>query len=326
MLLLLLAPLLLAGASNPNPDRFLIVSAPRDGKVAYMRVLHGGRSGVALDAKAEAKMEPLIANGLVHPQGLAVEQHTRMLLVADPDAKRVFAYPLRSAEAKLTVGERRVIAEGVEARWVAVDGVGNIYFSDEPKNQILKLVAEQALRGSKMPEPEVIYDAGSLAQVSAPGGLAVDSFRVYWANKQAGKLEGSVVSAPEGTSLAQVKALAKNSDKSYGVCLAYNNVFYTQPERTVYGVKKSGGPAAVVTHRLANPRGCTWDGDGTIYVADRGANAVFAFAADSRDLAEAHVVKTVDFEDAFGIAVYSGARGRAAASLLLMSACFAFLW
>lgn len=327
LLLPLLLPLLLAVASSPNPDRFLIVSAPRDGKVAYMRVSRGGSSAVALDAKAEAKMETLISTGLIHPQGLAVEQHTRLLLVADPDAKKVFAYPLHSAEAKLTVGERRVLAEGVEARWVAVDGVGNIYFSDEPKNQILKMTAQQALRGSNAnaSAPQVIFDGGSLSQVSSPGGIAVDSFRVYWVNKQAGKLEGSVVGAPAGNSLAQVKALVKNSDKSYGVCLAYNNVFYTQPERTVYGVKKSGGPAAAVTNRLSNPRGCTWDGDGTVYVADRGANAVFAFAADARDLAEAHVVKTVDFEDAFGIAVYSAARRSAVGALLLMSALVALV-
>jgi len=287
-----------------------------------MRVLKGGRI-MSVDAKAEGKMEPLISAGLVHPQGLAVEQHSRLLLVADPDAKSVYAYPLSSYEAKLSVGARKTVAEGVEARWVAVDGVGNIYFSDEPKNQILRVTAEQALRGSA--EPKVIYDGSSLSQVSSPGGLAVDSFRVYWANKQAGKAEGSVIAAPGGAVLAQgaspsqVNALAKNSDKSYGVCLAYNNVFYTQPESTIYGVKKSGGPAEAITNRLANPRGCTWDGDGTVYVADRGANAVFSFAANMQQIGAADVVKTVDFEDAFGIAVFSSAWRTLGAPPLLLS-------
>lgn len=317
---LLLLQIAAGGTSDPNPDKFLIVSAPRDGKVAYARVTKGGKIS-SLDAKIGGKMQPLISSGLIHPQGLAVEQRKRLLLVADPDVKKIYAYTLFSHEASLSVGERKVIADGVEARWVAVDGVGHIYFSDEPKNQILKISTTEALRGNA--EPQVIYNGSSLSEVSSPGGLAVDSFRTFWVNKQAGKQVGSVVSAMDGMSLAQVTPLAKNSDKSYGICLAYNNVFYTQPEATVYAVKKSGSPAVAVTSRLTNPRGCAWDGDGTVYVADRGANAVFSFAANMQQLGSAEVVKAVDFEDAFGLAVFSGARrftGRPATLLLLTSA------
>lgn len=293
------------GASNPNPDKFLIVSAPRDGKIAYARVQKGGRI-LALDAKPDVKMEPLVGAGLVHPQGLAIDQSRRLLMVADPDAKKIYAYPLSADGALLHVGERKVVAEGVEARWVAVDGVGNTYFSDEPKNQILKVVTDQALRGAG--EPQVLHDGEKTPQVSSPGGLAVDSFRTFWVNKQAGKEVGSVVSASDGTSISELATLSQNSDKSYGICLAYNNIFYTQPEATVYGVKKSGSPAAAITNRLANPRGCAWDGDGTVYVADRGANAVFSFAANQKDLGGAELVKAVDFEDAFGVAVFAGSR------------------
>lgn len=317
VLVLRLLPHVHAGVPNPNPDKFLIVSAPRDGKIAYARVQRGGRIS-ALDAKTEGKMKTLITAGLTHPQGLAVEQHKRLLLVADQGASRIYAYPLSSDKAELSVGERKVVADGVEARWVAVDGVGNIYFSDEPKNQILKITTDQALRGNA--QPQIVYDGSTLQAVSSPGGLAVDSFRTYWVNKQAGTQVGSVVSAPEGTTLAEVKALAKNSDKSYGICLAYNNIFYTQPESTMYALKKSGSPATIITNRLANPRGCAWDGDGTVYVADRGANAVFSFAANMQQLGAAEVVKAVDFQDAFGIAVFAGAhnaKGQAVALLLL---------
>ena len=50
-------------------------------------------------------------------------------------------------------------------------------------------------------------------------------------------------------------ALSKNTDKSYGVCLAMHNIFYTQPESTIYGVKKTGGEPHAISDRLQNPRG-----------------------------------------------------------------------
>jgi len=112
---------------------------------------------------------------------------------------------------------------------------------------------------------------------------------------------------PDTSNLAtSVQTLSRNADKSYGVCLALNNVFYTQPQTTVYGVKKTGGPVTSVTNRLVNPRGCAWDGDGTVYVADRGANAVFSFPGNMPELSMVEVSKAVDFDDAFGVAVYSG--------------------
>ena len=69
-------------------------------------------------------------------------------------------------------------------------------------------------------------------------------------------------------STPQLDAIAKNSNKVYGVCLSQNNVFYTNTQTFLYGVKKSGGAIATISDKLLGPRGCAWDGDGTIYVAD----------------------------------------------------------
>ena len=55
-----------------------------------------------------------------------------------------------------------------------------------------------------------------------------------------------------------------------------------------------------MSNKLSMPRGCAWDGDGTVYVADRGANAVFSFAGNMPTLDTALLQKAVDFGDAFG--------------------------
>ena len=54
----------------------------------------------------------------------------------------------------------------------------------------------------------------------------------------------------------------------YGICIAGNNVYYTDKRTNLYGVKKHGGGIATISESMKGPRGCAWDGDGTIYVAD----------------------------------------------------------
>jgi len=267
-------------------------------------------------------MKDLITEGLVHPQGLAVDQKTSRLFVADPDSKKVFSYSLRVTKDGLEAGPQKVLALDTEARWVAADPTGNIFFTDEPRNQILKVTHARSLRGNVT--PSILLDGYSVAQVNAPGGVATDSFHTYWVNKQIGMQVGSVVRAPKEPSddklLTGVQSIARNTDKSYGICLALNNVFFTQPDSVLYGVKKGGSEVVPISDRLSHPRGCAWDGDGTVYVADRGAGAVYSFAGNMQALGAAQFSKTVDMEDAFGVAVFSRAAGRMASSLLLCAA------
>jgi len=303
-------------ASSRSPGRFLLVSTPRSAKIGYARILGGGH---------HSPVETLISSGLIHPQGLAIDAKRSQLLVADPDARRIFAYHLHTKNGRLLADEPTVAAEDVEARWVAVDGLGNMFFSDEPRNQILKVSYAQALRGEK--HAEVVYDGVSLSAVNAPGGIAVDTFYTYWVNKHIGSEVGSVARGSESpdasNAAAFVQTLASNSEKSYGVCVTLDNVYYTQPSTEIFGVKKSGGAHSLVSDKLTNPRGCAWDGEGTVYVADRGANAIYSFAGNMKDLREAEMTKAVDFEDAFGLAVFSGSKHLwpGAALLLAYAAC-----
>merc|ERR1740129_237614 len=116
----------------------------------------------------------------------------------------------------------------MESRWVAVDGTGTLFFSDEPQNRILKVNADTALRGDTT--PEVVYSGDSIAEVNEPGGVAVDNFNVFWTNKHFGTQAGSLVRGSEHPPLNvapefSLSVLAKNSVKCYGVCIALGNVF-----------------------------------------------------------------------------------------------------
>lgn len=309
--------------TNPNPGKFLIVSAPKDAKVSYMKI-GGGASGPTQD-----NMTDLITTGLVHPQGLAVDQKTSRLFVADPDQKAIFLYTLVADQDKLRVGPRQQLVHNCESRWVTADHYGNIFFSDEPRNQILKVLHDKQHLRNRNATVQVVLDGFSMAQVNAPGGVATDSFHTYWVNKQTGTQVGSVVKGPMQPGSdgyrARVQPLALNVDKSYGICIALNNVYFTQPEATIYGVKKGGSTVVTVGNHLTNPRGCAWDGDGTVYVADRGAGAVYSFASNMQDLSLAQFSKAVDFQDAYGVAVFSSSH-RPLATLLLSLLLAALQW
>lgn len=290
------------GALAQSPG-FLVISAPRTSKISWVRLPEDGPSPDAMRPRT------LIDAGLQHPQGIAVDQKRKRLFVADPDVQKIYSYQLVvDGDTLSTDGAQTVISSNVESRWVAVDGNGNLFFSDEPENKILKVSAEKLAQGA--PSTEVVYSGNSLTQVNQPGGVAVDNLHVYWTNKHFGTQAGSVIRGAEypeggirgsGSGAASISVLARNAVKSYGICIALGNVYYTDSERFLYGVKKSGGEAAEVSSSLNHPRGCTWDGDGTVYVADR-AGAVYSFAGNMGTISRAEVQKAFDHEDAFGLA------------------------
>lgn len=298
--------LLTLGVSTDEfSKKFLIISAPENARVSYIMLPESG-------SFANVRPRTLIDTGLQHPQGLAVDQKRKRLLVADPDVMKLYAYQLIISDDGLSVdGAQTVIASNAESRWVAVDGLGNIFFSDEPSNQILKVSADRSLRGDTT--PEVVYNGNSVSEVNRPGGIAVDGFHVFWTNKHFGTQAGSVVRGAEHPDPGvqpehAIHVLAKNTEKSYGVCMALGNIFYTNEDTYLYGVRKTGtGRITEVSNRLNKPRGCVWDGDGTVYIADRGANAVYSFAGTMHTITRAELSKAFDFEDAFGLAVITGA-------------------
>eukprot|EP00929_Paragymnodinium_shiwhaense_P114628 TRINITY_DN83086_c0_g1_i1.p1 TRINITY_DN83086_c0_g1~~TRINITY_DN83086_c0_g1_i1.p1 ORF type:complete len:343 (+),score=61.72 TRINITY_DN83086_c0_g1_i1:100-1128(+) len=311
----------LMAPTEPSPG-FLIVTAPRNGKISWVRLPEGTHY-------EKGKFRTLIDEGLQHPQGVAVDQKRKRLYVADPDVRSIFSYQLiYDGDELRTTGTKTVVTNQVESRWVTVDSLGAVFFSDEPRNLILKMSPDRVLRGDH--EPEVVYDGLTNTAVNAPGGVSVDNFHLFWTNKHQGMEAGTVIRGFEsgGGSTSGPKplhVLARSSEKSYGICSALGNLFYTDASRKLYGVKKSGGKPVEVSGSLKSPRGCTWDGSGTVYVADRSANAIYAFAGDMGDKIEpAQLTKAFHAEDAFGVAVAVDVSGaaqiRASAALLLLLA------
>lgn len=303
-----------------HPKRWLLVSQPSSGDISYASLPRGG----FLAKGAEMKNLVNGTTGLSTPLGIAVDQLRRRLFVTDPVKKEIVAYNLifSGDPSWLSVSAPTVWADNTEARWVAVDTNGDIFYTDEANNQILTVGLAQAARGDRT--GRVLYDGSVTSFVSAPGGIAVDGVRLYWVNKQLGSQFGSVVSAPKvpiGTDPnAKISMLAANTDTSYGLCIGMSNLFYTQPDRQIFGLLASGqggGNFATITDRLMNPRGCTFDGDGTIYVADRGAGAVYSYAGNMQTLGPALVQLTATAEDVFDAAVFSRARGFISSSFAL---------
>lgn len=324
------------------PTKYLIVSNAVNGTIAYTKV-----SG----SSAQSPMVTLISSGLTHPQGIAVDQKRQLLLVADSEYKKVFSYGLtQESDGSLKVDEQTPVMENVEARWVAVDGLGNVFASDETQNELLCVSAQKVLDGDTTAEVLYSSTAGSeltTGAVSAPGGVAVDNFYVYWVNKFSGDTVGTVMrdlemvtSSTNGTSKntsfmnlrredGTLEVLANNLAKAYGVCLAIDNIFYTATANNVYAVKKLGGDPISMTDNLSSPRGCVWDGDDTIFVADRSAGGVYSFPGPHVSLAAANVTvsKVVDYENAFGVAIFSSAfRDGPLGALLLAVALAAPAW
>eukprot|EP00927_Polykrikos_kofoidii_P041730 TRINITY_DN3557_c0_g1_i1.p1 TRINITY_DN3557_c0_g1~~TRINITY_DN3557_c0_g1_i1.p1 ORF type:complete len:394 (+),score=55.51 TRINITY_DN3557_c0_g1_i1:108-1184(+) len=295
------------------PKRFLIVSSPTTGAILYASLPRGG------GLREGAKMHELIkdTDGVQEPMGIAVDQLRSRLFIADVGLQQIISYQLDHGTdpTYLGVSSPKVHVNNADVRWLAVDNTGNLFYTIEATNQIFRLTFQEQKKSD--PKPEAIYNGSIVPRVSMPGGIVVDDYRLYWVNKQLATSTGSVVRAPkvppaDGVDPSSLtEPLAWNTDKSYGLCAAMKNVFYTQPDTSIFSVLKTGdglGGYGTVTNRLAQPRGCVFDGDGTIYVADRGASAVYSFAGNMQTLGGASITKTATVQDAFGVAVFSGAR------------------
>lgn len=237
-----------------------------------------------------------------------MDSDRRNLFVADPDQKKIFHYALAmTTTAGLTVNSKQNIAvNNVQARWIAVDHAGDIYFTDEDANVIKRLKYASFLKRDPL-TTETLYDGTEVTAVRRPGGIAVDNFNVFWTNKGDGTDAGSLVRATENPPDYNVNtatsALADNSPKAYGVCLQLDDAYYTENGH-VYGIKKDGGEVATVSASLKKPRGCTSDHEGTVYVADR-VTGVYMFPANMERMKPQPLQKILNFEDCFGLALFS---------------------
>jgi len=217
-----------------------------------------------------------------------------LLYVSDCGAQTIYRYQLSTFQDvdgyTLQAGKQVSVAENVPggARWITLDGRGNLFFSVEEASEIWMIAAADLRPDAQLPtRPRKLYTAhNSAGALSHPGGIIADNFFLYWTNKELGQVAGSVVAGFERpkkgvfTKLPYPKKLAMHEDRIFGVCQANDNLFFTDENTNLFAVKKTGGAIAVVSTELKTPRGCTWDGDGTIFVADRVGNAIYSLPSN----------------------------------------------
>merc|ERR1719272_1588046 len=151
----------LQGADAYNEmDKFLIVSSSSTHQVAYAPVPQEKMPG-------EVKLRTLISSGLTFPQGLAVDPWRKYLYVTDPTLNNLVYYVLDPrGEDRLYVGPQKIAARGVEVRWVTVDNLGNVYFTVESTQRVMRITAE--MLDSGITAPQVVFEGSKSGMVSAP--------------------------------------------------------------------------------------------------------------------------------------------------------------
>lgn len=282
--------------------KYLIVSSPATHQVGYTLLKRNGDFDTV-------NMRLLIGSGLVYPQGLAVDNIRQRLYIADPQLNALVAYKLVMNGDAVEAQNQEVVVNGIETRWVAVDALGNVFFSDEVNSRIYKISAQEmdTKKDQAQKNAMVVYDQGNVGPaVSLPGGVAVDNFHVYWTNKENGEQIGVLHYGNEDSAASSATLLAKNSPKCYGVCLGINTVFFTDETQNLFAQRRGQADISTVSDHFEAPRGCAHDGEGTIYVADKNKNAVFSIPTNTpNSLDNLPVSLTVNMQGAYGVAIFA---------------------
>lgn len=296
---------------------YIIVSQPQERSVSVVEVN-------ALTRQVTRESHSLISSGLIEPCGIAVDHSRMRLYVADPQSHKVFMYNLLYGDNGLSVDEQAqyVAVNDITSRWVAVDESGSLFCTDEKRSFIAEVPAEELAEISREDYRRPVYHKthklfsnDRVREVDKPGGIAVDGINLYWGNRDRRRSFGSLMMAPEEPNSKRVKgvpgiigALSRNVDKVYGVCASPSAIFYTGGERLVYGTKPGArhtqALASVVLDNFARPRGCVWDGDGTMFLADKGNNAVWSFPSTFHHLGLSQAVKLCTVHNPYGVAVF----------------------
>jgi len=281
------------------------------------------------------------------PRGLAVDSLRKIIYIVDGNGGSPALYAARmynSKDGNVACEAPKIVAEGLSSDWVAVDFRGKVFFVSN--NQILSMpvaVVTNKLDGAPMVSTdavagvlaadsvadsatstedsvvkadsdkmdkriEIVYDGGKVNGVSMPLGLAVDGYKLFWSNSENGKKDGAVVQGMESPlGDEKVNPLATNIAMAHGVCLTSSRVFYTDEENNVFSTKVNGGPIAAVTDKLQKPRGCVFDGDGTVFVADQGDDKIVSFAGAGAELGPRRLSLALsNVKEPFGLAVLHG--------------------
>eukprot|EP00929_Paragymnodinium_shiwhaense_P059420 TRINITY_DN29762_c0_g1_i1.p1 TRINITY_DN29762_c0_g1~~TRINITY_DN29762_c0_g1_i1.p1 ORF type:complete len:401 (-),score=63.76 TRINITY_DN29762_c0_g1_i1:184-1386(-) len=275
--------------------------------------------------------------GLKSPTGLALYQRldAATLFIADAEAKNIYAYEISGGATdfeeppsefwggpprpygpgdELMVGRQRRVAQGIDGlQGLAVDSEGNLFYAVSG-GQINKIAAANIPATGHAKEAdasEALYSTDDSELVSTPIALAADGYHLYWANQAGGQIPGSVVTATEqlpGQKAVEPRILAANGNGAFGVCLGRGNIFYSAETAAMFAVKTSGGAIAQVNGEFGQPRGCVFDSESTLYVADTAQNAIYSMPAVSNLRAVRTIKRVINVTAPDQVSIFRGTK------------------
>lgn len=317
-------------ANDDSNTLYLIASFPELRVVNYVRL-------------PDLVWRPLIAVGLTAPKAVVVDGDRMRVYVADAALAKISWYQLLALPSGQLIsdGREHKAVQFMSVRNMALDLEGNLWFSGvstptppmQPVDAVYKqprlIIDQMALSGADIP-PLAIWTSGVTQSTASP--ISLDAFNIYWGNDMDGSKKGSVVRAGQsGGSASGLAPMADNSDTTYSIAVTPTAIFYGV-DNAIYGVLKTkvgascgstGDLCKVVSDLVKKPTAMFWDGDGTVYVADNGAGAIYSFASGS---VSPHALdKLIDAGQVWGLGVLNvvhdqqGGSVRSLVSQLLLS-------
>merc|ERR1719263_570753 len=275
--------------------QFLVMTLPNLRQIAYV-------------ALPDPVLRVLVIKDLVAPRSLALDAGLFRLYVTDSAQQKVFWYQLSVQGDKLiTDGTQHIALESVETNNIAVDGSGNLYFT-----------------GKQLVLPPLTPTSGVWRNSALNLHTGVTNMPgAVWTGANTGNPAGTLVVAPSDppdmNAEGAVRMLTDNADSARSITLTPSFLFYTTPDG-IYGVTKTktGSDCAPDTCKLISteatePQGITWDGDGTVYVADAAGSKVWSFPSGA--LMAHHLTHVCDAPRVHGLVLVQVPDKEAAAAM-----------
>jgi len=296
----------------PLPSFHDLTVAQKDRPAATSKVLINGVVTKCTGWMCSNTMD----RGLEEPTGLALDHRAgghAWLYVSDPKVGALYRYPVDENWRKEPVaGHQQLLKEDLKdkAHWLALDGYGNLFYTDAEEGAISMLSLEDL--EATAAKGRTLYSAKKMKSVAGPAGIAVDNLHIYWANLQGDKRSGTLVQAL-AAKVEKPKVLAGQTDMykalSKDICLARDNIFFTGDTNVLFGIKADGSSSSAieVSQDFKQPRGCVYDEEATVYVADHDGDAIYSLPANFKELrAVKRLDKVADMASPNQVAIFFG--------------------
>mmetsp|Transcript_89803 Transcript_89803/g.159706 ORF Transcript_89803/g.159706 Transcript_89803/m.159706 type:complete len:355 (+) Transcript_89803:110-1174(+) len=315
-----------------RPDRFIVATSPKEKLVMWAPLPSFHDLALSRQERREAAdWKVLIAGevtkctgwmcsdsvdrGLEEPTGLALDHRAgghAWLYVSDTKVGNLYRYAVKENWRKQPeAGPQELVTSGLKgkAHWLALDGYGNLFYTDSEAGEVSMLSIDDLEKGASIGRS--LYTVKKMKSVAGPAGIAVDNLHLYWANLQGDKSSGTLVQAL-AAKVEKPKILAGMTDiyatLAKDICLARDNIFFTGDTNVLFGLKADGSSDVTeVATSFKQPRGCVYDEESTLYVADHDDNAIYALPANFKDLRKvSRVQKVANMPSPNQVAIFFG--------------------